>query len=108
MLYGHRNDVNGYASALVDFDCVLGDFIPKMRDDDLLIITADHGCDPAFSGTDHTRENVPLLCYAKGIKPLDLGGFDSYSCIAKTILQNFSIENDFYGNSFLKHTENGL
>jgi phosphopentomutase len=104
MLYGHRNDIDGYAKALTDFDKTLGCFLADMREDDLLIITADHGCDPGFSGTDHTRENVPILAYAKGVTPKSIGGFDSYSCIAKTIAENFGIDNDFHGESFYKFT----
>ena len=65
--YGHRRDVDGYAEALSEFDAWLGEFLPKLGDDDMLVITADHGCDPNFmKTTDHTRELVPLLCYKKG------------------------------------------
>ncbi len=106
-VYGHRNDVNGYADALMHFDSTLGKFIDKMRDDDLIIITADHGCDPMFAGTDHTRENIPLLAYCKGLIGIDAGGFDSYTCIAKTVCENFDIDNDFYGTSFLKLLKGG-
>ncbi len=101
MLYGHRNDISGYAGALENFDRTLGDFLKGMREDDLLIITADHGCDPGFSGTDHTRENIPIIAYHKGITPKDIGGFDTYSCIAKTVAENFGIDNNFAGRSFL-------
>lgn len=100
-VYGHRNDVNGYAGALEHFDNTLGEFIGRMRDDDLIIITADHGCDPMYAGTDHTRENIPILAYCKGLGGIDAGGFDSYTCIAKTICENFDICNDFHGTSFL-------
>ena len=61
MKYGHRRDIDGYANAISEFDNWLNDFIPKMNVDDLLIITADHGCDPLYKGTDHTRENVPMI-----------------------------------------------
>ncbi len=104
MVYGHRNDIEGYAKALGNFDKTLGVFLDGMRDDDLLIITADHGCDPGFNGTDHTRENIPIIAYAKNIKQNDIGGFDSYSCIAKTVAENFGIDNGFHGESFYKFT----
>ncbi len=73
MVYGHRNDVDGYAAALSDFDRWLGTFLPMLGKDDALLITADHGCDPAFPGTDHTREMVPLLLYGNGIAPENHG-----------------------------------
>lgn len=101
MVYGHRNDITGYADALARFDVTLGEFIEGMNDGDLLIITADHGCDPGFKGTDHTRENIPILAYANNIQPKDLGGFKTYSVIAKTVAKNFGIENDFSGESFI-------
>ena len=91
MKYGHRRDVDGYANAISEFDNWLSDFIPKMKDDDLLIITADHGCDPAFKGTDHTREQVPLLMYANNIGPENLGTIKGYNYISKVILENFEI-----------------
>lgn len=91
MKFGHRRDVDGYANAISEFDNWLGVFIPKMRDDDLLIITADHGCDPAYKGTDHTREQVPLLMYAKDIEPENLGTIQGYDYISKTVLDNFDL-----------------
>ena len=94
MLYGHRRDIDGYAKAISEFDNWLSVFIPKMQDDDLLIITADHGCDPAYSGTDHTREQVPLLIYSKGIEPQDLGILNGYNYISNVILDNFAIQGD--------------
>ena len=94
MLYGHRRDIDGYAKAISEFDNWLNVFIPKMQDDDLLIITADHGCDPAYSGTDHTREQVPLLMYSKGIEPQDLGILNGYNYISNVILDNFAIQGD--------------
>lgn len=68
MIYGHRRDIAGYAGALTRFDEQLGEFLANMRDDDMLMITADHGCDPGYTGTDHTREYVPCLIYGKEIK----------------------------------------
>ncbi|MBR5278057.1 MAG: phosphopentomutase [Clostridia bacterium] len=103
--YGHRNDIKGYARALEQFDVALGGFLPEMRDDDLIIITADHGCDPGFKGTDHTRENVPIIAYYKGCNGGDLGGFDGYGCIAKTVCDNFKIDNLFPFESFMGDIE---
>lgn len=91
MVYGHRNDIKGYANALERFDNTLGVFIESMRDDDLIIITADHGCDPGFKGTDHTRENVPLLAYYKGCESFDAGESYGFDCIADAILKNFNV-----------------
>ncbi len=99
--YGHRNDVKGYASALEHFDSTLGTFLDNMRDDDLLIITADHGCDPMYKGTDHTRENVPIVAYHKGCVAEYKGEFDSFCCIAKAICDNFSIETEYPEKSFI-------
>jgi phosphopentomutase len=85
MVYGHRRDVDGYAKALSDFDEWLGDFTQNMREDDALIITADHGCDPDFKGTDHTRECVPFVLYGKGIEPENLGTINGYDYISKIV-----------------------
>ncbi|MBR2339485.1 MAG: phosphopentomutase [Clostridia bacterium] len=94
MLYGHRRDIDGYAAALSEFDAFLPRFTEKMRDDDLLIVTADHGCDPSFSkSTDHTREYVPLLIYSKDISAKNLGTRRGFADIAKTVLDLFGIEN---------------
>ncbi len=91
MKFGHRRDAQGYANAISEFDYWLNNFIPKMQDNDLLIITADHGCDPAYKGTDHTREQVPLLMYSKDIKPENLGTIKGYNYISKVILDNFNL-----------------
>ena len=85
MIYGHRRDADGYARALTEFDLWLGDFIKNMRGDDALIITADHGCDPNFKGTDHTRECVPFVMYGKNIEPENLGIINGYDYISDTI-----------------------
>lgn len=89
MKFGHRRNIDGYAEAISEFDKWLGTFIPNMQNNDLLIITADHGCDPAYKGTDHTREQVPLIMYSKDIKPENLGTIKGYDYISKTILKNF-------------------
>ena len=102
MVYGHRNDIEGYAKAATKFDNQLGEFINNMKDDDVLIITADHGCDPGFKGTDHSREDVLLLVYGKSIKENNsLGTRNSFADVAKTILDMFNVENNIDGTSFL-------
>lgn len=103
MLYGHRRNIDGYAAALSEFDKWLGEFINKLRPDDILMITADHGCDPGFlKTTDHTRECVPLIIYGKNVKPKNLGTFPTYSVIAKTVCDYFGVEFDTLGKSVLK------
>lgn len=82
MLFGHRNNAKGYGEAIEEIDDYLEKILPLIGENDLLIITADHGCDPTVPGTDHTREQVPVLYYSKNIEPKDLGltlGFDSIS-----------------------------
>lgn len=89
MLYGHRQDREGYARAMMAFDAWLADFLPLLREDDVLIITADHGCDPTDDSTDHTREYVPMLVYGKEIAPENLGtklGFDTVANTLKALL----------------------
>ena len=100
MLYGHRNDVEGYGKALEYFDSKLPEIIKNLKQDDILIITADHGCDPSTPSTDHSREYVPVIMYGKDMKPRNLGVRKTYSDIAKTILENFGVENDLPGESF--------
>ena len=92
MVYGHRNDPVGYANALNEFDSYLPEILSKLRDDDLLIITADHGCDPGDKSTDHTREFVPVLLYKNGISPKNLGTLPSYSVIAATLANYFGVD----------------
>ncbi len=99
--YGHRNDSVGYAEALNEFDAWLPSFKEKLNDDDLLIITADHGCDPLTPSTDHSREYVPILCYANKLVPINLGTRTTYSDIAATVCENFGVDT-LEGNSFLK------
>lgn len=101
MLYGHRNDIAGYAEALMYFDLRLNEIIESMKNSDLLIITSDHGCDPGTPSTDHSREYVPVLIYGKFIKRgIDLGTLDTFSDIGKTILDIFQISNILPGKSF--------
>ncbi|MDD2993589.1 MAG: phosphopentomutase [Clostridiales bacterium] len=102
MLYGHRNDVDGYAAAATEFDGQLAEFLPLMRDEDILIITADHGCDPATPSTDHSRECVPMLIYGKQIREgINLGTRPSYANIAATVLDYFGVKAPVAGKSFL-------
>ena len=97
--YGHRRDPRGYADALVEFDRRITDFIPKMAPDDVLMITADHGCDPCYRGTDHTRENVPWIIYGEKIKPTDLGTLPTYSDIAATVADMLGVNYTLCGKS---------
>lgn len=100
MLFGHRNDVQGYADALSEIDSAFLDILPNLNDDDIFIITADHGCDPSTSSTDHSREYVPLLIYGKTIKQgVNLGTLDGFDNISKSILDYFYIEK--FEDSFL-------
>ena len=102
-LYGHRRNVEGYKRAIEDFDYQLSGLLPLLKDDDLLIITADHGNDPTWHGTDHTREHVPLLAYSPSIKgTIDLGLRYSFGDIGQTVLANFGLSPYAVGTSFLK------
>ena len=102
MIYGHRRDVPAYTQALCDFDVQLGQLMEKLRDDDILIITADHGCDPGYTGTDHTREDVPCLVYgAKLKKDVNLGTRDTFADMGATIADYFGIAYRGDGSSFL-------
>ena len=106
MVYGHRNDVEGYANALTEYDIRLGEFLNKMGDEDVLIITADHGCDPSTESTDHSREYVPVMIYGKAIKTAtDLGTRDCFGDIAATILDIFGIEGKVDGTSMLPNID---
>jgi len=101
MLYGHRRDTEGYAKALEHFDSRLPEIESAMRDDDVMMITADHGNDPTFRGSDHTREYAPLLVYGKTSRPgINLGTRDSLADIGQTIAANFGIKLTA-GTSFL-------
>lgn len=99
--YGHRRDPEGYGKALMRTDKQLGQLIQLMTPNDLLIITADHGNDPTFKGTDHTREFVPLIAFSPKMRVASLGIRKTFSDIGKTILDNFGIVNSLRGQSFL-------
>lgn len=102
MLYGHRNDIDGYADALTRFDVRLGELMENLKDDDILILTADHGCDPKTPSTDHSREYVPILVYGNKIKEnINLGVRNSFCDISETVLDIFKLSCNM-GKSFLK------
>ena len=100
MLYGHRNDIDGYAKALAYFDAKLTEICGKLREDDILMITADHGCDPGYTiSTDHSREHTPFLMYGAGVTPANLGTRDTFADIGATVLDYFDIKPEFSGTS---------
>ncbi len=100
MSFGHRRDPEGYAMALSEFDVWLGTFLEKMLPDDVLFITADHGCDPCYTGTDHTRECIPVLISGDGIKPGNLGTRACFGDIGATVLELLGAEGKLDGESF--------
>lgn len=101
MLYGHRRDIDGYAKALSEFDAWLPGLLDRLGDEDLVMITADHGCDPAYTATtDHTREYVPLLVLGKRVKPVNLGTRGSFSDIAATVAELLEVQLETPGKSF--------
>ena len=103
MLFGHRRDIDGYAAALSEFDAWLGEFMKKLGEDDLVMITADHGCDPAYTATtDHTREYVPLLILGEKVKPVNLGTRTSFADIAATVTELLDVPYTTPGTSFAK------
>ena len=101
MLYGHRRDVEGYAAALEYFDKRLPELLAKLKGDDLLIITADHGCDPTWPGTDHTREHIPVIALGAGLVPGPLGKRDTFADIGQSLASHFGLPPMDYGTSFL-------
>ena len=104
MVYGHRNDIDGYKNALEAFDKKLPEIISALKDEDILFITADHGCDPTTPSTDHSREYVPLLVYGKNIKHgVNLGVRSTFADLGKTVVDYLGIENSLPGTSFLKN-----
>lgn len=103
MIYGHRNDVDGYANAASEFDKQLGQMMDKLREDDIVIITADHGCDPSTESTDHSREYVPMIIFGDKIKSgVDLKTRNTFADIGKTVADIFGIESPIPGTSFYK------
>lgn len=101
-VYGHRRNPEGYGQAIIEFDHQLEELLYCLNSDDLLMITADHGNDPTYKGTDHTRENVPLIIYSKSLQmPKHLGLLKSYAVIGATIADNFDVENPGIGSSIL-------
>ena len=103
MLFGHRRDIDGYANALSEFDAWLGEFLKELGEDDLVMITADHGCDPAYTATtDHTREYVPLLVLGKAVKPCNMGTRKSFADIAATVTELLDVSYETPGQSFAK------
>ena len=102
--WGHRRDPEGYAKELEDFDKKLGVLLSVLRDDDILMITADHGNDPTWSGSDHTREMVPILIYSKDFKESkELDDSDSFAAVGATIAEAFAIPNPPIGKSLLAY-----
>lgn len=102
MLYGHRNDIDGYAKAISYFDSKIPEMLSKLRDDDILMITADHGCDPGYTvSTDHSREYTPFLMYGKNVEAKNLHTRDTFADIAATVLDYFDIKPQFDGKSML-------
>jgi phosphopentomutase len=102
MLFGHRRDVQGYAEALEYLDSRLPEIFDKMHTDDLVILCADHGCDPTWPGSDHTREHIPVLAYGAGLQPGSLGRRDTFADIGQTIATHLGLPATDYGTSFLE------
>jgi phosphopentomutase len=101
--YGHRRNIEGYANAIKEFDNYLPQIKEELDDNDLLIITADHGNDPSYKGTDHTRENIPVLIYSKQFKDTKhLKELDCFTDIGATIADNFNVTMPKVGKSFLR------
>ena len=100
MTYGHRRDIDGYAAAMTDFDAWLSGFAERLRPEDAVIITADHGCDPGFTGTDHTREYTPMIAFGQNIRPGSRGTRASFADIAATAAQLLGVPADISGESF--------
>ncbi len=99
MLYGHRQDADGYAAAVAEFDRWLPEFLKLVTDNDVVMLTADHGCDPSDQSTDHTREDVPLLVWGKPVRPAALGIRDSFADVAATVCEMLGVSLDTPGKS---------
>ena len=104
MLYGHRRDISGYADALEYFDARLPEMMSMIGEDDLLIISADHGCDPSWPGSDHTREHIPVLAYGHGVSAGSLGRRETFADIGQSLAAYFALPPMDYGTSFLNST----
>ena len=104
MLYGHRRDVEGYAAALEYFDKRLPEILELVRDDDLLVLCADHGCDPTWPGSDHTREHIPVLAYGKMVEAGSLGRRETFADIGQSLASHFGLPAMDYGTSFIPST----
>lgn len=103
MLYGHRRDINGYAKALETFDAMLPKVQAAMRPGDLLVLTADHGCDPSWPGSDHTREHIPVLISGSSVAPGRAGLRDTFADVGQTLAQHFSLAELDFGSSLFEH-----
>ena len=101
MLYGHRRNVEGYAQALEYFDERLPELYPLMQPGDVMIICADHGCDPTWPGSDHTREYIPVIVYGEGVTPGSLGERETFADIGQSLASHFGLSPMDYGSSFL-------
>lgn len=101
MLYGHRRNIDGYAKAISEFDKCLPELCKNLKDDDFLMITADHGCDPGYKGTDHTREYVPLIIYSKSLKNVNLKTIDGFGVVCNTALSLFKIDEQLEGKNVI-------
>ena len=98
MLYGHRNDIEGYGRALTEFDMALPKLMEGLRPEDILMITADHGCDPGYlASTDHSREYTPFLMYGRDIEPVNLGTRETFADIGATVLKYLNVPGDIAG-----------
>ncbi len=104
MLYGHRRDISGYADALEYFDARLPEMMSMIGEDDLLIISADHGCDPSWPGSDHTREHIPVLAYGQGVSAGSLGRRETFADVGQSLAAYFALPPMDYGTSFLNST----
>ncbi|MGN0914354.1 MAG: phosphopentomutase, partial [Alphaproteobacteria bacterium] len=101
MLWGHRRNIQGYAQGLEYFDSRLPELLPILRENDLVFITADHGCDPSYKGTDHTREQVPALMFGHKVKAENIGARQTYADLGQTVAAHLGIAPLDYGTSFL-------
>jgi phosphopentomutase len=99
--FGHRRDVNGYSNALHEMDARLPEFIAKLKEDDLVVITADHGCDPTWPGSDHTREHIPMIFFGPKVQAQSLGISESFSDIGQTLAHHLGVKPLSNGSNLL-------